>query len=598
MKRLSCLALLVGAAACGGTDPTGPLTPPSPTPPSATWGVPITGGTMMVSTDGKYAIVSDPDRDRIAIVDLAKRTSIDTGLTAHDEPGRVVEDAAGRFHVALRRGGAIVDFDSGGHILGRRAVCAEPRGIAYDASSDSVHVACTSGELVTFPAAGGAATRKLLLDRDLRDIVVTQTGLLVSRFRTAQLIELDAQGAVVSTDSVPDVQRLDGSGNAVAGTAAIAWRTIAMPDGTIVMSHQRQVNAPLHTEPGGYGGMCGGGPVESALAVRSPGGTLRAAESIANGALPVDLAVSNDGAQLAVVVAGADAVQLAPASVISGSDQPPCGEIVPDEAIPQPQPIGLVGTTLEDGLGAPSSVAFDSAGNLLVYYPEYPGITVHQLTDGSTYNIQLSGGLGYDSGRELFHTETQVGLACASCHPEGRDDGLTWLFADLGLRRTQSVAGHIMERAPYHWAGDMPDLSTLMDNVFTGRMEGPTVTHSQKVSLGPWLETIQPPAAAPVVDPAAVARGGALFASADTQCTTCHSGPLLTNKAKVDVGTGGLFEVPSLISVGARPPFLHTGCAATLADRFGSCGGGDHHGHTSQLSAGDISDLVAYLETL
>ena len=48
---------------------------------------------------------------------------------------------------------------------------------------------------------------------------------------------------------------------------------------------------------------------------------------------------------------------------------------------------------------------------------------------------------------------------------------------------------------------------------------------------------------------------------------------------------------------------MHTGCAATLTDRFvtpvgSTCGGGDQHGHTSQLDPTQIADLVAYLETL
>jgi hypothetical protein len=44
---------------------------------------------------------------------------------------------------------------------------------------------------------------------------------------------------------------------------------------------------------------------------------------------------------------------------------------------------------------------------------------------------------------------------------------------------------------------------------------------------------------------------------------------------------------------------MHTGCAKTLTDRFGAvCGGGDKHGTTSQLSAGDVGDLVTYLQSL
>jgi hypothetical protein len=44
---------------------------------------------------------------------------------------------------------------------------------------------------------------------------------------------------------------------------------------------------------------------------------------------------------------------------------------------------------------------------------------------------------------------------------------------------------------------------------------------------------------------------------------------------------------------------MHDGCAKTLADRFKpACGGGDEHAHTSQLSAEELADLIAYLDTL
>ena len=40
------------------------------------------------------------------------------------------------------------------------------------------------------------------------------------------------------------------------------------------------------------------------------------------------------------------------------------------------------------------------------------------------------------------------------------------------------------------------------------------------------------------------------------------------------------------------------GCAARLRDRFGPCGGGDLHGHTSGLLAAQVDDLVSFLQTL
>ena len=82
-------------------------------------GVPVTGGTLMISSDGARAIVSDPDRDRIVTIDLATGTTLkDLALSPGDEPGRLVEDALGRVHVALRRGGAIVTIDATGAQIG------------------------------------------------------------------------------------------------------------------------------------------------------------------------------------------------------------------------------------------------------------------------------------------------------------------------------------------------------------------------------------------------------------------------------------------------------------------------------------------------
>jgi hypothetical protein len=66
----------------------------------------------------------------------------------------------------------------------------------------------------------------------------------------------------------------------------------------------------------------------------------------------------------------------------------------------------------------------------------------------------------------------------------------------------------------------------------------------------------------------------------------------------LDVGTGGSFQVPSLVGVGWRSPYLHDGRAPDLLDRFNPGVGGDLHGHTSQLSTAQLDDLVQYLQTL
>jgi cytochrome c peroxidase len=65
----------------------------------------------------------------------------------------------------------------------------------------------------------------------------------------------------------------------------------------------------------------------------------------------------------------------------------------------------------------------------------------------------------------------------------------------------------------------------------------------------------------------------------------------------MNVSTCGSFQVPPLVGVGWRAPLMHNGCAATFADRFGKCATSGH-GSLQGLSAADISDLTAYLDSL
>jgi len=117
--------------------------------------------------------------------------------------------------------------------------------------------------------------------------------------------------------------------------------------------------------------------------------------------------------------------------------------------------------------------------------------------------------------------------------------------------------------------------------------------------LGRWLDALPRPATRANFTTDAADRGAALFDDATVGCGGCHSGAQRTNNQTVDVGTGGKFQVPRLTGVGARAPYMHNGCAKTLRDRFSTkCGGGDSHGHTSQLTEAQIDDLVAYLHTL
>ena len=476
---------------------------------------------------------------------------------------------------------------AGWTVSARRVICPAPRGVAYQAAGDLVHVACAGGELVSLPAAGGAATRTLRLERDLRDVVVDGVQLLVSRFRSAELLVVSPAGLVteqlVPPDfSAPEVQ-LGG-----AFTASTAWRTLPAPGGGAIMVHQRGTVSGVEPQPGGYGSFFGGcdGIVHAAVTVLQPGVAPVVTPAISGLVLPIDLALSPDGTQVAVLSAGN--AHTAGLSTLT---------IAPLVELTATQPDCYQNGQLGQAIGEPIALAFDSIGRVLVQSREPATL---QILGAETFTlIALSTESRADTGHAVFHSNAGGNIACASCHNEGGEDGRVWLFDDIGPRRTQSVRGGILGTEPFHWDGDEANLGQLVNDVFVGRMSGPPLASDQLAALSHYVDTLPDlPQSAPL-DAAAVDRGRALFEDAvNVGCVSCHAGAKFTNQATVSVGTGGAFQVPALHGVAWRAPFLHDGCAQTLTDRFGSCGGGDQHGLTSHLSAAQIADLVAYLESI
>jgi mono/diheme cytochrome c family protein len=256
--------------------------------------------------------------------------------------------------------------------------------------------------------------------------------------------------------------------------------------------------------------------------------------------------------------------------------------------------------TLSDGPS--TSVALD--GDVTVFaQPEQARLRrMDALGSGVEFSpLEFGGESIADTGHSIFHRDTGNGIACASCHPEGTDDGRVWVFDDVGARRTQTLAVSIAETAPFHWDGSLPTLDSLMTEVFVERMGGVFESEARLKSLGDWMKSPKPQAFE-VDDPEGVARGRALFESSEVGCATCHNGNVLTDNKAYDVGTalrGEKLQVPALAGLILHPPYMHNGCAKTLLERFEpSCGGGDAHGKTSHLSSAQINDLVTYMSSL
>jgi hypothetical protein len=587
---------------------------------------PISGGTLLVLADGNTAVAADSDRDEVSVVDLVGERLLGTvALEQGDEPGRAVQTGPNGVAVLLRGSGAIAQIDTAvGTLVHRQPICSAPRGIDRDTLRNVLVVACAGGELITLAADTLAEQARVMVDRDLRDVVVSGTKLMVSRFRSAELLVLDSNGkeerrvmppGSISANRPPGLGQRGPNPTTTkpdpkvvrAAEPAVAWRLRPRPGGGVLMLHQEASNEELGVETGGYagGGGCSG-PMATAVSQLTETGPGRTGPQLAFMALPVDFALSPDGKRMAVVAAANMEGHI-------GRTQPPVG--VYDARMdtntmgpcvfppggggpPDPEPIEF-----RVPAGRPVAVAFDGQGRLVVQTrePARLEIVTHR---GGTVRLSLESRV--DTGRDLFHMATQAGLACASCHPEGADDGHVWRFDGLGPRRSQNLRGGILKTAPFHWNGEMHDMSQLMTDVFSERMAGPRLEPGEIEVLASWIDRLPampalaamsaPGAAAP--DAAAGDRGRALFNDASVGCATCHSGPMFTNNMSVGVGRAEVLQVPSLRGVGWRAPFMHDGCARTLMDRFDPACGGKVHGNTAGLSQAQKIDLAAFLETL
>jgi hypothetical protein len=559
--------------------------PPSTTPSTGTHLAPISGGTLALYADGATAVAADSQRDVLWFVS-AKPPFAFLGqlqLAAHAEPGRIAMGPPPLAFVALRGTGdvATVDIETR-QIVETRHVCAEPRGLAFDATATQLIVACGEGEVVALNASGLPELKRTFVARDLRDVVLQADGIWVSTFRTPGVWRLGANGPeAVMTN--PQMQSTQIGTQTLSMQPHVAWRMIGLPSGGVILSHQLHLVGEIPSPPFAY---YGGNPFNPAGTVRGTVTTVQTSGLVEHGTpmstigMPVDLALSPSGTAFAVADPSLSTVLIRPLPGLPEGTPAP-----PSSAVAVPDPV---------------AVAYTPAGLLVVQSASIGGLRFFK--SGANGALILAADVPFpteklaDSGFTLFHTATSAGIACAHCHPEGRDDGHTWSFANEIPLRTQALTGGLLQTTPLHWDGQFCNLTDLMPLVFQQRMGGQQLWPSEVDALGAWLNALPSPAPQPGLDPAQVAAGKVLFEG--HLCATCHSGPHLTDGKNYDVGTGSNLQVPSLNGVSARLPVMHSGCAHNLAERFDPACGGTAHGDTATLSGAEIAALVAYLSSL
>ncbi|MEZ4436208.1 MAG: c-type cytochrome [bacterium] len=501
---------------------------------------PISGGTLAISPDGRRAVVADPDRERVQIVDLERGRVRESVPVPGLEPGRVVAGDV-RAWVALRRGG-VVELDLGAERAVRHLdPCPGVRGLALH--GDALFVACVGGDVLRLDAATGAIVETVAtLPPDLRDIVRSGDAWWVSRFQSAEIYRLGDDGSLIVLQPPVD------------GFAPrVAWRLRALPDGGVALLHQRHRRAPLASGDAAYVADpvgCEEGPLHAALTLFAPDGTVAEEHPIAGLVLPVDFAITDGLVALA-----------APGQWRSSSLRVLDLQVAFNDGCVHPEP-------LDGGLQATAVALGD---RVLWYQSREPARLVPLDLRGGDARapIDLPGASAFDSGHDLFHVDAGGGIACAGCHPEGGSDGHTWTF-EIGLRHTQPVWGPLAITLPLHWNGEFPDFAALVDDILVGRMGGTPPDPAIVARLADWLETVRPPIHGIPLAPARVARGAEVFA---TRCARCHQGAQRTDNLSHPTGGPAPLQTPPLRALWPRDRFFHEGCEGSLRapDDFIDC---------------------------
>jgi DNA-binding beta-propeller fold protein YncE len=261
------------------------------------------------------------------------------------------------------------------------------------------------------------------------------------------------------------------------------------------------------------------------------------------------------------------------------------------------------------------------------------------LPSSPTELAELRGLRFYFTGRGRWSFAGQNGAkggegwsSCGSCHPDGYSDNITWIFG-TGPRQTTSQDGtfshgagpqkqrfmnwsgindehHDFERNTRGVSGGLGVITTaptladcnqldketpvaLVDNgapiaelgkplkeLADGALA--TCKHKDWDDIDAFVKTIRPPRAARAADPAAVARGAALFA--DGGCAKCHGGAGWTVSRRFYLPSAGInaqlaqlpFNAPSFFSAttfygnGAQPRALISAQPPIAADDTGA----------------------------
>jgi DNA-binding beta-propeller fold protein YncE/mono/diheme cytochrome c family protein len=602
------------------------------------------------SNDAALLAVSDATAGELVVLDAKAGTSL-RSVKLTGRPKGLAWSGAGRVLVAEYGAGTLAEVDAAaGSVVRRLAVGPKPTDVAV--SSDGATVVVPEfglGQVLILDGATGATRATVAVAPYPFAVALAPSG------KTAVVTHLMASGDATQPDAGASVSLVDVSGAKVSASIRLPLGSSGVrgvrcsPDGkwAYVVHTLGRVSAPATQLLRGWVNTDALSVID--LTGQSLYATVLLDRLNEGSANPWGVDVSKDGKSLWVSASGAHTVLRVDLSLL----HPLMAGQIPSALVRTPgkvptltdrskaaytKPLSDVWfeiaadskkrALLADDLGAlysvgamqvislapahgPRGVAVSPDGKQLAVALYFAGQVGLVNVAGGTVDRYVSVGTQPEEtwarqGERLFNDASstlQGWLACATCHVDGRSDGLTWDLVNDGMGNTKNTKSVVYTTntppAMAHGILATPGVAITAEFEYVKSYKP---TAAQELALGAYLNTLageRAPSRPAGQHSASAQRGQAVFAK--VKCGECHAGRYYTDLKLHDVGTKNSrdtradFDTPTLSELWRSAPYLHDGSAATVKDVLTTRNASGKHAATSTLSADELTDLVQYV---